>query len=148
MLNRALLALTALGALLAGALASAALAAPTTYEAPLLPTPGNAAAGAAVLVDGPAADELTVTLQGLAPGAAYHFHVHETKAPGDPCLTPGATEPHVGWEYGPLVADAQGLAVGRGTAQSFTLHADETYFVDVETPAGGVVACGVLKPGV
>lgn len=146
-----------LGVLSAAALSAAAVLAggaaavhsPTAYDAMLLPTPGSTVIGAAALVDLPANDTLTVGLQGLMPGAAYEFHVHETDAPGDPCLTPPAAphQPHEGWIGTALTADPGGLATGLATAPSFTLHHDEeTYWVDVETPEGAVVACGVLKP--
>ncbi len=145
-----------LGALSAAAVAAgtafaggaAAVHSPTgIYDAVLLPTPGSTVAGAAALVDLPANDTLTVGVQGLAPGGTYAFHVHETEAPGDPCMTPGPHEPHGEWLPNTVVADAGGLATVTAVAPTFAVHHDEeTYWVDVETLEGAVVACGVLLP--
>ena len=151
-MRRALLGALTAAALAAGAAlagTAAAVHSPAVYDAVLLPTPGSTVTGAAALVDLPANDTLTIGVQGLVPGAAYSFHVHETEAPGDPCVTPpqGGHEPHEGWLNTTLVADAGGLGVGFATAPSFALHHDEeTYWVDVETAEGAVVACGVLLP--
>ena len=126
---------------------AAAVHSPAVYDAVLLPASGSTVAGAAALVDLPANDTLTIGVQGLTPGGTYAFHVHETEAPGDPCLTPASHEPHGEWLPNTLVADAGGLATITAVAPDFTLHhEEETYWVDVETPEGAVVACGVLVP--
>ena len=144
-----------LGLLTAAALSAAALVAGTAaavhspvgiYDAALQPTSGSTVAGAAALVDLPANDTLTIGVQGLTPGATYAFHVHETEAPGDPCSTPGPHEPHGEWLPNTVVADGGGLAAVTAVAPTFAVHHHETYWVDVETLEGAVVACGVLLP--
>jgi Cu/Zn superoxide dismutase len=150
-LRRALIGVLSAAALASGAAVfaggAAAVHSPTgVYDAALLPPAGGTAGGAAALVDLPANDRLTVALGGLVPGGTYAFHVHETRQPGDPCLIPGPHEPHGAWLVSTLVADAAGAATVTTTAPRFTVHHDETYWIDVETPEGAVVACGALVP--
>ncbi len=93
-------------------------------------------------------------MRGLSPRTAYAFHVHETDEPGNPCLT-HHDEEHAhggdehaavaGWTRSRLAANARGRAVAIARTRGFEKHAGETYWVDVETLDGEVVACGILK---
>jgi hypothetical protein len=145
--RRALLGALSCAALLAGG-ADAALARAAHYDALLLPAPGGAVVAAAALDDLPADDLLAVGAQGLTPGATYVFHLHARMAPGDPCDSPEPQRPDDGWVYSALVADDAGLAAGTATAPTFAVLPGWTYWVDIETPQGAVVACGRLLPRV
>jgi hypothetical protein len=155
--HRSLLASLAVCAVGAGALAGAAAAhhpKAATYGATLAAHDGSGVTGTARLLDRPAAgrDRLKVTLKGLSPRTAYLFHVHESDEPGDPCVAEQEEHAHeehgpvAGWRPSKLKATAKGRATRAAFARGFEKHADETYWVDVETLAGEVVACGILKP--
>jgi Cu/Zn superoxide dismutase len=157
MTHRPLLASLAACAIGAGAVAGLADAhhpKALAYAAKLAPVDGSGVAGTARLLDKPGKgrDVLTVAVRGLTPRTAYAFHVHETDEPGNPCLEEhdaghGHEEhgPIAGWKPSRLKASKKGRAVAIARARGFEKHADETYWVDVETTAGRVVACGVLK---
>ena len=150
-MKRALLGVLSAAALASGAAVfaggAAAVHSPVgIYDAVLPPPVGGTVGGAAALVDLRVNDQLTVAVAGLAPGGTYLFHVHETRLPGDPCLIPGPHRPLGAWLVNTLVGDAAGAATVTTTAPRFTHHHDETYWVDVETPEGAVVACGALVP--
>ena len=157
MTRRSLLASLAACAVGTAAVAGAASAhhpAAISYAAKLAAVEGSGAAGTARLLDKPGngRDVLTVKVRGLSPRTAYAFHVHETDEPGNPCLEEHDAEhgheehgPIAGWKPSKLKANAKGRAAATARARGFEKHADETYWVDVETGAGEVVACGVLK---
>ncbi|MDX6554393.1 MAG: hypothetical protein QOD86_588 [Miltoncostaeaceae bacterium] len=155
MKHRPLLASLAACAVGVGAFAGAALAHHShaeAYTAKLAAPDGGGAAGTARLLDKPGKgrDVLTVVVRGLAPRTAYLFHIHETDEPGDPCAAHEEHEheehaPIAGWKPGKLVSSKKGRAVATARARGFEKDADETYWVEVETPAGDVLACGVLK---
>ena len=157
MTRRSLLASLAACAVGAGAVAGAAAAhhpKPVAYAATLTAVEGSGAAGSARLLDRPGTgrDVLTVKVRGLSPRTAYRFHVHETDEPGNPCLEEHDEEhgheehgPIAGWTPSRLAANARGRAVAIARTRGFEKHADETYWIDVETTGGEVVACGILK---
>jgi hypothetical protein len=106
--------------------------------------------GKAQLVDGKKKNKISIHVRGLKPGETYPWHIHKAKnATDDPCApnSPAADPtPYGDWQYGALVANADGNASAKGTSKTFDSRADTgPFYVNVHLADGTVIACGVLK---
>ena len=156
-MRRTLIAATAAAAVLAAPAADAAgkpAPKPRTKQlrATLAPAHTDAVyagiTGKAQLVDGKKNDKVSLHMKRLPRNQAYTWHVHKAKAGGNPCdAESGAADAasDTGFKYKALKTKKSGTANSTARSKKFTAEKGATYYIDVHSADGTVLACGVLK---
>jgi hypothetical protein len=149
----AIASLAVAGAVVPGAVAQGGPKKPSprahVYRGTILGTePDSQILGKVHLVDGKKNDKLSIHLRGLTAGQTYGWDVQEVDGVVEsPCTTaPAGAETATGWTYASFQANEAGDAGSHARSTSFSYDTDDTYWVEVHTEAGDMIACAALRP--